>query len=368
MMTAAPAPSTRILVGFTGGPRSSVASVLLKTQGLDVLGVFIDYEGTPWKARCRDDTRMDVQSRADALGIPLIVVPVAPIFEALVADVALHDVLNRRMPQTCLNCHSRILVPALVRIADEQGIPSIATGHRGSLLRGELLRTSQVGDVGDWLAFLPKKLLERINLPLGTFSSQQIEKLAGEIHGTSFESTALERSSCELVTDTWLSWANERTPIEWRAPGSISYRGSISLAEHRGIFQYPVGAAVQVDRRLIQNPNVGASGPLLAVDHEQSSHTVKILFESETARSEVVVERLNWIDIEPATPSPMIEVEVSAAGLHAWKGPPIRGTLFLHLEREGRLILQRPMPRLFRGAPLVFHSGGRVLASGWVAS
>jgi len=367
MMTAAAAPSTRIVVGFTGGLRSSVTAVLLKTQGIDVLGAFIDFDGTPWNTRCRSDVRTDVQARADALGIPLLTLPVAPIFEGLVADPALHDVLNRRMPQTCLNCQSRILFPALARIADEQGIASIATGHRASLHQGELLRTGSLDDQADWLAFLPRQLIERISLPLGGFSAQQIAKLAAEIQGIPPESP-LSRASCELDPDEWQSWAVDRTPSEWRSPGPISYRGSISLAEHRSIFQYPIGSTVVVDRRLIHDPRAAGSEPLLAVDHDQSSHTLKILFESETARDEVVVERLNWIDAEPTKGSPTMEVEVSAAGLHARKGAPIRGTLLLHLEREARLILQSPMPRLLRGAPLVFHSGGRVLGSGWVAS
>jgi tRNA-specific 2-thiouridylase len=358
----------RILVGFTGGPRSSVTAMLLKTQGLDVLGVFVDFVGTPWNTRCRSDVRSDVQSHADALGLPLLNVAIAPIFEALVADPALHDVLNRRMPQTCLNCHSRILFPALARCADEQGIATIATGHRASLHQGELQRTGLANDQADWLAFLPKRLIERINLPLGTFSAQQIDKLASEIHGTLLHPSGPSRTSCELVSDEWQDWAHARTPTDWRAPGAISYRGSISLAEHRSVFQYPMGSTIQVDRRLIPDPRAATPEPLLAVDHDPSSHALQILFESETARDEVVVDHLNWIDAEPAQGSPAIEVEVSAVGLHARQGAPIRGTLLLHVEREGRLILRAPMARLLRGAPLVFHFGGRVLGSGWVAS
>ena len=83
MMTAAPVPSNRILVGFTGGTRSSVTAALLKTQGLDVLGVFIDFAGTPWNTHCRSDGRKDVQSRADVLGVALLTVPVAPIYHRL---------------------------------------------------------------------------------------------------------------------------------------------------------------------------------------------------------------------------------------------------------------------------------------------
>jgi tRNA U34 2-thiouridine synthase MnmA/TrmU len=359
-------PPARVLVGFTGGPRSSVTAVLLKTQDQDVLGAFIDYSNTAWDTHCRRDVRKTVEARAQALGISLVVVPVASLFDALVMDPAVHDILNRRMPQTCLHCHSRVLIPALSRIADEHGITSIATGHRATIHRGELLRTENSDDQADWLAFLPRKLLERLQLPLGTFSSQQIDKLAKEIEGIASTASDSPRSTCELAGTEWLSWANARTPIDMHAPGPICHRGSISLAEHRGIFEFPMGSTVPVDRGLIQDPRASTSEPLLAVGHEQASHTLKVQFESETAREEVIVERLNWLEPRPSQATPALELEVSTTGLHAKPGPSTRATLLLHLEGRATLILRTPRPRLLAGAPLVFHDGNRIVATGWV--
>jgi len=360
------APSARVLLGFTGGPRSSVTSVLLKTQGHEVLGAFVDYANTPWDTRCRSDLRKDAEDRAQALGVPLVIVPVASYFEALVADPALHDILNGRMPQTCLNCHSRVLIPALARIGDDHGISSLATGHRASIHRGELLRSSGTEDQADWLAFLPRKLLERLQLPLGTFSKQQIERLAKEIEEGGSATSLSPRNTCELIGPEWLSWANARTPIEMNAPGTISYRGSTSLAEHRGIVEFPVGSTIRVDRDLIQDPRAITSEPLLAAAHDPASNSLKILFESETAREELIVERLNWIDPLPVHVAPALEVEVSTTGLHSQSPVSSRGTLLLHLEGRATLVLRKPRTRLLAGAPLVFHQENRIIATGWV--
>ncbi len=360
------APPARVLLGFTGGTRSSVTAVLLKTQGHEVLGAFIDYANTPWDSHCRRDLRKDVEGRAQALGVPLVIVTVASLFEALVADPALHDILNGRMPQTCLNCHSRVLIPALAKIADDHGISSLATGHRASLHRGELLRGSGTEDQADWLAFLPRKILERLQLPLGTFSSQQIERLAKEIEGGEVAASSSPRNTCELSGSEWLSWTNTRTPTEMSASGPICHRGSTSLAEHRGIFEFPVGSTIRVDRGLIQDPRAITSELLVAVSHEKASHTLKILFESETAREEVIVERLNWLEPRPSRASPALEVEVSTTGLHSHSRVSSRGKLLLHLEGRATLVLRAPRPRLLTGAALVFHEGNRIIATGWV--
>ena len=109
---------SRILVGFTGGVRSTIAAMMLKTQGFEVLGVFLDFNGAPWNSHCSKDRKEDALQQAAAFDISLIVIPAASIFQAAVADRYLHDVLNRRVPQTCLNCNLSILFPVLSKIAD----------------------------------------------------------------------------------------------------------------------------------------------------------------------------------------------------------------------------------------------------------
>ena len=365
----APSPSSRTLVGFTGGPRSSVASVLLKTQGIDVLAAFLDFAGSPWDTHCRGENRERAEARAKTLDIPLVVVPVAPIFEALVADAALHDVLAGRIPQTCLNCHSRVVLPVLQRIADEQGIARIATGHRGSLEEGDLRRTGGEASQADWLAFLPRALLGRLQLPLSSFTPEQVRKLAQEIRADDDPGNrARVGGHCALARGAWMEWTRARTPEELCRPGPIRWRGSLPLGDHLGVFENPVGSEIRLDPSRLRDARVPTDEKLLVAGIDEATATLQVLLASETARSEVEIENLNWIDPIPARGAPFVEVEAHIAGRTAESSAPaVRGTLFIHLERQARLVLSRPMAGLLRGAPLVFCSGDRVLATGWVA-
>lgn len=300
---------------------------------------------------------------------PLVVVPVAPIFEALVADAALHDVLAGRVPQTCLNCHSRVVLPALERIADERGIARIATGHRGSLQEGDLGRSGGEDSQADWLAFLPRSLLQRLQLPLSSFTSEQIRKLAQEIRADDDPASRMrDGGHCALARGTWMEWTRARTPEELCRPGPIRWRGSLPLGEHRGIFENPVGSEMQLDSWRLRDARVPTEERLLAAGIDEATATLQVLLASETARTEVEIENLNWIDPVPARGVPFVEVSARVAGRTA-EAPAtaVRGTLFIHLERQGRLILGEPMAGLLRGAPLVFCSGDRVIATGWVA-
>ncbi|NDD91184.1 hypothetical protein EBZ37_03770 [bacterium] len=349
--------NNKVLVGFTGGIRSSVTAMLLKTQGADLFGVFLDYEGTPWDTNCSRESRKLAVEQAAALEIPLVTVPVASLFEALVADSYLHDVLNRKVPQTCLSCHRRILFPVLSKIAEERGISTIATGHRAALNQGQLERTSAPDDQSAWLAFLPRELLRQITLPLGALSTMQVRKLAHEITPDWPKEAINEtRSACMLSQEQWMLWASSRVPTGSQVPGPMTHRDSISLAEHRGILQYPLGSPILLEER----------GSLMVWDYEPSSHCLKLEDRAQTGQTEIQIEGLNWIDPAPQEGTPSVEVEVRSAGMFSDPASVSSGLLFFHLENEARLFLRKPMTALVRGTPLIFSSDTRILGAGWV--
>ncbi|MBU6376513.1 MAG: hypothetical protein KGQ59_10995 [Bdellovibrionales bacterium] len=355
-MIASPS-SSKVLLGFTGGIRSSVTAMLLKTQGAEVFSVFLDYEGSPWEMRCARDSKQHALEQAATLEIPLVTVPVSSIFEALVADSYLHHVLSRKTPQSCLFCHQRILFPVLAKVAEERGIASIATGHRAILNRGQLEKTSAKDDQSSWLAFLNRELLARISLPLGSLSDSQIEKLAREISPSWPEASHAPRLQCQISKDRWLQWSKMRAPQGMIVPGPITHLDSIAVAEHRGILENPLGSTLEIQEK----------GPLVAWDYDPNSHVLKVEAPSNSRKGEILIEGLNWIDPAPPAATISVDVQVQSAGLFTASETTSEGTLFFHLENEARLTLRKPMTLLIRGTPLIFSSENRILGAGWIA-
>ena len=234
----------------------------------------------------------------------------------------------------------------------------IATGHRGLLNAGQLESTEAKDDQAPWLAFLPRQLLNRLMLPLGSITPPQIAKLAREIGLTAqvpTDGNAESRQPCALSQQEWLAWASARVPTGFQNPGPITHAKTIAIAEHGGILDYPIGSQVTIE----------SAGTFLARDFDTSSHTLHVALPGEGGESEVTVEGLNWIEPASGKPGPSAKVEVHALGASA--GSTTVGTLFFHLENEGRLLLQKPMTNLFRGTPLIFFAGKRILGAGWVS-
>lgn len=95
--------SGRILVGFTGGLRSSVLSVLLKEQGYEVSGIYLDlsdFSHPLWSSACASvaNPKEPLQARqsAEKLGISLQVIQGGGLFEQKVVDPTIHAALMRR--------------------------------------------------------------------------------------------------------------------------------------------------------------------------------------------------------------------------------------------------------------------------------
>ena len=72
----------RVVVGLSGGVDSSVAALLLKEQGYDVIGLFMrNWEEEDENGRCTaEDDYADVRSVCTTLGIPYYTVNFARVY------------------------------------------------------------------------------------------------------------------------------------------------------------------------------------------------------------------------------------------------------------------------------------------------
>lgn len=128
-----------------------------------------------------------------------------------------------------------------------------------------------------------------------------------------------------------------------------------------GIFEHPIGSSVSADSRL---------GPVVAVDYELGSRTLKIEAPHQTQKQELFLRELLWIDEPPEKPAAFVDVDMLPAGLFQDSRPqkPVAARVFLHLERAARMTLEAPMERLLPGTPLVFLRDARIIGSAWVDS
>ena len=121
----------RIVVGMSGGVDSSVAALLLRQQGYEVVGLFMkNWEDDDDDEYCstREDL-VDVASVADVLGIELEVVNFAAEYKDRVFASFLAEYAAGRTPNPDVLCNAEIKFKAFLDHALAMGASRIATGH-----------------------------------------------------------------------------------------------------------------------------------------------------------------------------------------------------------------------------------------------
>ena len=114
----------RIMLGMSGGVDSSVAALLLKQSGADVVGVTLrlteDDDGT---------NAENAKKVADALNISHITADMRAEFQKNVTDYFVQEYKNGRTPNPCVVCNKTIKFGKMLDFAEKSGCSHVATGH-----------------------------------------------------------------------------------------------------------------------------------------------------------------------------------------------------------------------------------------------
>lgn len=132
----------KVVVGMSGGVDSSVAALLLKEQGYDVIGVTMQIwqEENPLDMAenggcCGLSAVDDARRVADVLGIPYYVMNFRDEFRHKVIDYFIDEYYKGRTPNPCIACNRYIKWESLLHRSIEIGADYIATGHYGRIVR-----------------------------------------------------------------------------------------------------------------------------------------------------------------------------------------------------------------------------------------
>ena len=123
----------KIAVGLSGGVDSSVAALLLKEQGHDVIAMFMqnwhDTTGTlygdcPW-----EDDRAIAEMVAKKIGIPFHFIDLSETYSKRVVDYMFSEYGKGRTPNPDVLCNREIKFDAFLKAALDLGADYVATGH-----------------------------------------------------------------------------------------------------------------------------------------------------------------------------------------------------------------------------------------------
>lgn len=176
--------SERIVVGMSGGVDSSVAALLLKEQGYDVIGVFMkNWEEQDDNGVCTSESDWrDVREVCDLIGIPYYSVNFAKEYWDRVFSYFLDEYRAGRTPNPDVLCNREIKFRAFLDFAMQLGASRMATGHFVQTNEnGELLRGSDPNkDQSYFLYMLKQHQLKRAMFPVGHLTKAEVRRIAEE--------------------------------------------------------------------------------------------------------------------------------------------------------------------------------------------
>ena len=178
----------KVCVGLSGGVDSSVAALLLKQQGYDVFGMYMqnwhDIEGT-LHGECEwEEEKFVAEMVARKIGIPFYFVDLSSEYMARVADYMFAEYDKGRTPNPDVLCNSQIKFDAFLKKAEALGADMVATGHycrrkdnpdgTVSILEG----VDPGKDQSYFLCQLSQEQLSKAIFPIGHLCKSEVREIA----------------------------------------------------------------------------------------------------------------------------------------------------------------------------------------------
>ena len=350
-----------VCVGMSGGVDSSVAALLLKEQGYNVIGVTMQI----WQDEDRDVVSTnggccglsavdDARRVAEQLDIPYYVMNFKQEFKKYVIDYFVDEYRNGRTPNPCIACNRYVKWESLLTRCMAIGGDYIATGHYANVIQlpngRYTLREAKGIDKDQTYALynLTQQQLERTLMPIGQYSKPQIRAMA-EAHGLMVAHKPDSQDICFVPDGDYAGYLTKEAGLS-SVPGDfVDIHGNV-IGRHKGIIHYTIG----------QRKGLGlAMGhPVFVVDMIPEKNQVVIGENADVFSDRLLCNMVNFMSIEDLC-GPM---HVKAKIRYNHKGSMC--TIRKIGEDLVEAVFDEPVRAVTKGQAVVFYEEDHVLGGG----
>ncbi len=229
---------------MSGGVDSSVAALLLKRQGFEVVGLFMkNWEDDDDDEYCstRQDL-IDCASVAEVIGVDLEVVNFSVEYKERVFSAFLAEYSAGRTPNPDVLCNAEIKFRAFLDHAIALGAKRIATGHYARVREAEggfeLFKAVDLSkDQSYFLHRLNQEQLARVVFPLGELKKTEVRAIAKEAGLHNFAKRG-STGICFIGERPFREFLGRYLP---KQPGAMRTPEGKIVGEHVGLSFYTIG-------------------------------------------------------------------------------------------------------------------------------
>ena len=234
----------RVVVGMSGGVDSSVAALLMKRAGHEVIGVFMkNWEEKDENGVCTSERDWaDVRSVCEALDIPYYSVNFARQYRERVFEHFLEEYRKGRTPNPDVLCNREIKFNVFLNFAEQLGAEKLVTGHFANIDRvdGEyrLLRAADENkDQTYFLYMLGQRALSKALFPVGGLTKAEIRRIAREA-GLPVSEKKDSTGVCFIGERNFKEFLSGFLPAQ---PGDMVTPEGKVVGRHDGLMYYTLG-------------------------------------------------------------------------------------------------------------------------------
>ena len=290
-----------VVVGMSGGVDSSVAALLLKRQGYNVIGLFMmNWEESGVNGECTAESDWaDVRRICALLDIPYYSVNFAKQYQERVFSYFLKEYSAGRTPNPDVLCNREIKFGPFREYALSMGADYIATGHYCAIEhaangRHYLLKAKDaLKDQTYFLNQVTQPQFENVLFPLGNLDKSEVRAIA-EANGLATAKKKDSTGICFIGERNFRKFLSEYLPAQ---PGKIMTLDGECVGEHIGLMHYTIGQR----RGINLGGKKGEDGRWFVVKKHLSDNILYVSHgdESPLYSVECEVSSLNWIGDMP---------------------------------------------------------------------
>lgn len=300
----------KVALGMSGGVDSSLCAHLLKEQGFDVTGIYLEC----WRAPgCRsEEDRKDALKVALDLGIPFKVLDFKKEYKEKVVEYFFNEYEKGLTPNPDIMCNKEIKFGMFYEWAMKEGFDYIATGHYAKISEVKtndnknakqlMVPKDKHKDQTYFLYLMNKEQLEHTLFPLQNLLKPQVRELAKN-HNLHISDKKDSVGICFIGDINVHEFLKARLGEN---PGDVVDTAGNIIGSHKGLWFYTVGqrSGFKIESKTIIKQDDGSTidkhniPPFYVIKKNPDKNQLVVGFGAETLRDEFIVNDLHWINEE----------------------------------------------------------------------